>query len=342
MQQITQIKNVQENASLQKLNTFGVLVKSRYLFLLDNLTLLPLLKHLPKPHLILGGGSNILFTKDFLGTVILNRLLGIELMEECADSVVVKAMAGEEWHAFVLQMNRRGYLGLEYLSLIPGKVGAAPVQNIGAYGAEAKDFITEVEVYDFHEDKIKRLDSKACGFAYRDSLFKQEKGRYLILSVTFRLLKKMQPKISYRALQEYFDAKGEDLENLSMNDVMNAVIAVRSSKLPDPNLIGNAGSFFKNPIVTEAELRRIKSKYPNLVTYPDQQGFYKLAAGQLIELSGYKGLYEDGVGMYEKQALVLVNMGCNDGKKLWSHALKVQVGVFDKFGVMLEPEPLIL
>lgn len=342
MQQMTQVENIQENYALQKLNTFGVAIKSHYLFLLDNLALIPSLKKLPKPQLILGGGSNILFTEDYPGTVILNRLMGVEILEDSENFIIVKAMAGEEWHPFVVQMNQRGYLGLEYLALIPGRVGAAPVQNIGAYGAEVKDFITAVEVYDFQEERIKVLDRAACKFGYRDSLFKQESGRYLIISVIFKLLKKMEPQLRYRALQEYFDSRGEQIEELTMSDIMNAVIAVRSSKLPDPDFIGNAGSFFKNPIVTKQQADKVKEEYPELVMYPDQLGYCKLAAGQLIELSGYKGLYENGAGMYEKQALVLVNLGCNDGKVLWSHALKVREGVFEKFGVMLEPEPLIL
>ena len=337
-----QIKKVQDNYSLKKLNTFGVSVKSRYFFLLEDLASIPFLRTLPKPHLILGGGSNILFTQDFPGTVILNRLRGIEVVQEDSSSVVVKAMAGEEWHALVMLMNQQGFFGLEYLALIPGSVGAAPVQNIGAYGAEVKDFITEVEVYDFHDNKIKLLDCKSCEFSYRDSLFKREQGRYLIISVALKLFKKMVPNIRYRALQEHFESKGQGINDLSMMDVMSAVIAVRSSKLPDPNIIGNAGSFFKNPIVEGAKVKALQKLYPQLVTYPDQPGFYKLAAGQLIELSGYKGYYESGVGMYEKQALVLVNFGTDDGQVLWRHARKVQNEVAKKFGVELESEPLIL
>lgn len=331
-----------ENQSLKALNTFGVDVKSRFFVELTDVKALYQINSLPKPHLFLGGGSNILFVNDYPGTVIHNNLLGVSILKETSESVVVKAMGGENWHQFVIKMSNAGFHGLEYLALIPGTVGAAPVQNIGAYGAEVKQFIQSVEVFDCEAETIYSIPCHECYFSYRDSLFKQEKGRYFIISVTFELLKKVEAKVEYRALEHYFEGQGKALEDVSMQDIFEGVVSVRASKLPDPKEIGNGGSFFKNPIVSKSKAKELYDKYSNLVMYPHGVDKIKLAAGQLIELSGLKGKYVNNVGMYEKQALVLVNLGGATGGQLWAHAQKVQEQVAATFGVMLEPEPLIL
>lgn len=331
-----------ENQPLQSFNTFGVSVESRFFVEIKDVEDLSKIKELPLPHLFLGGGSNVLFTQDFPGTVIHNVLMGISILEEGDSTVVVKAMGGENWHQFVVRMSELGFHGLEYLALIPGSVGAAPVQNIGAYGAEVEKFIQAVEVFDTKTGEILSLSRGECGFSYRDSIFKQQKGRYFIVSVTFELQRQMDAIVKYRALEHYFETQGKDLNTLSMRDVFEGVVAVRSSKLPDPSVIGNGGSFFKNPIVSMLHVKELNQKYDNLVMYPYGDDKMKLAAGQLIELAGFKGVYHNQVGMYEKQALVLVNLGGATGSELWAHAQRVQSKVQEIFGVMLEPEPLIL
>lgn len=332
---------IEENISLKPFNSFGVDVNSRYFFELTNVEQVVDISQLPEPRLFLGGGSNILFTQNFPGTVILNALKGIEVLDENRLDATVRVMGGEVWHDFVLMMNERGFHGLEYLALIPGTVGASPVQNIGAYGFEVKDYIQSVEVYDVKDQSFKTFSNEACEFTYRDSLFKQSKGRYFIIAVTFILSKVIKAQITYRALLDYFEQVGLSLDNLTMRDVLDGVVAIRSSKLPDPKEIGNGGSFFKNPIVPLSKALALKAKYPQLVTYPQDGGLVKLAAGQLIELAGFKGQYQGDVGMYEKQALVLVNLGGATGEMLVTHALKVQAGVASLFEVELEPEPLI-
>ena len=332
---------IEENISLKPFNSFGVDVNSRYFFELTNVEQVVDISQLPEPRLFLGGGSNILFTQNFPGTVILNALKGIEVLDENRLDATVRVMGGEVWHDFVLMMNERGFHGLEYLALIPGTVGASPVQNIGAYGFEVKDYIQSVEVYDVKDQSFKTFSNEACEFTYRDSLFKQSKGRYFIIAVTFILSKVIKAQITYRALLDYFEQVGLSLDNLTMRDVLDGVVAIRSSKLPDPKEIGNGGSFFKNPIVPLSKALALKAKYPQLVTYPQDGGLVKLAAGQLIELAGFKGQYQGDVGMYEKQALVLVNLGSATGEMLVNHALKVQSGVASLFQVELEPEPLI-
>ena len=333
---------IEENISLKPFNSFGVDVNSRYFFELTNVEQVVDISQLPEPRLFLGGGSNILFTQNFPGTVILNALKGIEVLDENRLDATVRVMGGEVWHDFVLMMNERGFHGLEYLALIPGTVGASPVQNIGAYGFEVKDYIQSVEVYDVKDQSFKTFSNEACEFTYRDSLFKQSKGRYFIIAVTFILSKVIKAQITYRALLDYFEQVGLSLDDLTMRDVLDGVVAIRSSKLPDPKEIGNGGSFFKNPIVPLSKALALKAKYPQLVTYPQDGGLVKLAAGQLIELAGFKGQYQGDVGMYEKQALVLVNLGSATGEMLVTHALKVQAGVASLFEVELEPEPLIL
>ncbi|MHC5225936.1 UDP-N-acetylmuramate dehydrogenase [Ignatzschineria sp. LJL83] len=333
---------ITESQSLENYNSFGVAVDSCFFVTIEQIDDLEEMRRFPEPHLFLGGGSNILFTKDYSGTVFLNALKGIELISEQENTVLVRAMGGENWHDFVEKMKNSGIHGLEYLALIPGTVGAAPVQNIGAYGAEVGQYIEAVEVFDTLSQQLLLLSQDECEFAYRDSIFKQNRGRYFITAVTFRLYREMKPIIKYQALEQFFIERGQALALLEMPDVFDGVVAVRSSKLPDPKIIGNGGSFFKNPIVNSLDLEDLLLKYPNLVWYPQNSSEVKLAAGQLIELAGFKGSYDGCVGMYEKQALVLVNLGGATGEALWRHALKVQEKVYQDFGVLLEPEPLIL
>ena len=331
-----------ENQSLEKYNSFGVAVDSHFFATIECFEDLLEMRSFPGPHLFLGGGSNILFTKDYPGTIFLNALKGIEVISEQKNTTIVRAMGGENWHDFVVNMKDLGIHGLEYLALIPGTVGAAPVQNIGAYGAEVGQYIDSVEVFDTFNQKILLLSKEECQFSYRDSVFKKNRGRYFITAVTFKLYREMKPIIKYQALERFFVENARLLESLSMSDVFDGVVAVRSSKLPDPKVIGNGGSFFKNPIFDCSKLDSLLQQYPDLVQYPLSSVSVKLAAGQLIELAGFKGQYEGRVGMYEKQALVLVNLGGATGEALWNHALKVQDKVYRDFGVRLEPEPLIL
>ncbi len=334
--------DLKENYPLSTLNTFGVEGVSRYYAVLDDIEQLGEISNLPAPHLFLGGGSNVLFTEDFAGTIIHNQLKGIAVLFEDEQSVSIKAMAGEVWHDFVCQMNAQGYFGLEYLALIPGSVGAAPVQNIGAYGAEVKQYIQQVEAFDTSTQEVVYFDNEACKFGYRHSFFKENPHRYLILAVTFKLSKIPQIAVSYKALTDYYVEKGISIDTLSPQDIFNAVVEIRSQKLPDPRKLGNSGSFFKNPIVAKEKAEQLKQQYPNLVIYPFSQQSVKLAAGQLIDLAGLKGIREGNVGMHINQALVLVNYGGATGRELWEYAQKVQAIVRSQFGIDLEPEPLIL
>lgn len=343
--------NIQKDYSLKDKNSFGVDVKARYAVLLTAQEELPKIKTLPKPHLILGGGSNILFTQDYPGTVIVNQLKGIQVLEEDREFARVRVMSGENWHQLVLKMNKDGYHGLEYLALIPGSVGAAPVQNIGAYGAEIKDYIEKIEVYNFVTERREELKGSECQFGYRESIFKANPGIYFIISVTFKLYKRFTPNLSYRVLAKYFgytgekvySEEGEHSQKITARSLMEAVISIRSSKLPDPKELGNGGSFFKNPLVSKKCFDALKLQYPSLLSFEvEEAGKVKLAAGQLIELAGFKGQYVGSVGMYEKQALVLVNLGGATGQELAEHAARVQKGVYEKFSIRLEPEPSIL
>ncbi len=335
--------NLQEHYSLKALNSFGVDHAARYFSIVTTIEEIPKIKECPQPHLILGGGSNILFTQDYPGTVIHNRLLGIEILEQNEEEARIKVMSGENWHNFVTKMNEKGFHGLEYLALIPGSVGAAPVQNIGAYGAEVKEYIESIDLYDFAQSRFKTISPEECNFAYRDSIFKQNPGRYFISAITFKLSRNFKADLSYRVLADYFAEKGREEKSITASELMEAVIHIRSSKLPDPKEIGNGGSFFKNPIISKTQFDALKLKHPNLIFFPTEKpDEIKLAAGQLIELSGFKGEYRGQVGMYEKQALILVNLGGATGAELAEHARRVQQGVQQKFGVLLEPEPSIL
>lgn len=287
---------------------------------------------------LLGGGSNLVLPKVVPGLVLKVGNLGRNLVNEDQDFWFVKAQAGENWNDFVQFTLQHGHWGLENLSLIPGTVGAAPIQNIGAYGVEIKDYLWEVTCLDLQSGEIKTFSNKECRFSYRDSFFKQEgAGRYLVWDVTFRL-----PKKNHLHL-EYGDIKKE-LERRSVlptpRSVSEAVITIRQSKLPDPKVIGNAGSFFKNPIVPASLRSSLLQTYPDLVSFPYGKTEFKLAAGWLIDRAGWKGKKLGPVGMYEKQALVLVNHGGANAQDVWKLADQVVADVFQKFGVTIEAEPI--
>jgi UDP-N-acetylmuramate dehydrogenase len=293
------------------------------------------------PRLVLGGGSNVLFTRDFAGLVLHMRSIGIEIVGEDADVTYVRAAAGENWHRFVQWTLMQGLNGLENLSLIPGSVGAAPIQNIGAYGVEVKDCFHALTAFDFETGKILALGKPDCRFGYRDSVFKNGlRDRAVILDVTFALPKRWQPNLRYADVAQELHARG--LAAPTARDISEAVIAIRTRKLPDPAVIGNAGSFFKNPVVPAMQRDALLARHPQLVSYAQPDGSFKLAAGWLIDQCGWKGKSIGAAGVYEKQALVLVNRGGASGPDIVRLAEAIQADVSARFGVMLEPEPVFV
>lgn len=289
------------------------------------------------PLLILGGGSNLLFTDHYHGLVMKVNMLGIEVVDETAGHVVVKAGAGENWDDFVAYCVERGYGGLENLSLIPGSVGASPVQNIGAYGVEMKDHFHALEFYHFESGKILQFTATDCQFGYRNSIFKQAlKGKGIVLSVSFHLDREPVYKTGYGAIRAELDRMG--VNELTLQSLRTAVITIRHSKLPDPALIGNAGSFFKNPAVGPDEYKRLIHDFPALVSFPQPDGAYKLAAGWLIDQCGWKGYRRGDAGVHEHQALVLVNYGNASGMDVFRLSEEISASVRKKFNVELERE----
>lgn len=328
--------------SLKFHNTFGIDAHAHHFLRIQHADDLIQIHHHPelskKPRLILGGGSNLILADEIHALVLQMGILGMGIIGQNDDFVFVRAEAGESWHEFVQWTLRQGLGGLENLSLIPGTVGAAPIQNIGAYGVELKDHFYELSAFDFETGQIVSLNKEDCQFAYRDSVFKHDfKNRMVVLSVTFALPKQWQPQINYGDVAQRLAQRG--ITQASPQEISSIIIEIRQSKLPDPNEIGNAGSFFKNPIVS-ADLRQaLLNQYPNLVSYPYEQGFYKLAAGWLIEHCTWKGKRLGNVGVYEKQALVLVNYGGATGLQVRELAQQIQVDVKQKFNVDLEVEP---
>ncbi|HJU49774.1 MAG TPA: UDP-N-acetylmuramate dehydrogenase [Pseudogulbenkiania sp.] len=332
---------------LKTLNTFGMDVRAATFCELDDLTQLPTLlasePYRRGPVLWLGGGSNLLFTGDYPGLVVKVALTGITVLTEDDDEVVVEAAAGENWHSFVQHTLTQGWAGLENLSLIPGTVGASPIQNIGAYGVEVKDCLTEVVCADLQDNGAQRVLSSAdCRFGYRDSVFKHEaSGRLLVTAVRFRLSKRPSLHTGYGDIGTELAAMGK-ADGASPRDVSDAVIRIRSAKLPNPLELGNAGSFFKNPIIATELAEALLARHPDLPHYPAGAGKTKLAAGWLIDRAGLKGYREGDAGVHARQALVLVNYGHASGKEVWALAQKVQATVKERYGVELEPEPLVL
>lgn len=285
--------------------------------------------------LVLGEGSNTLFENDYAGLVVLNRLLGLTILEQDEDGVVIKVAAGERWHEFVEYTVDQGWFGLENLALIPGLVGAAPMQNIGAYGVEVKDTIVSVDYLDMKTREIRTLTNQECLFAYRESLFKQLlAGKVVIVAVTFRLSKYANVNLSYPALANCFELMP------TPRQVFDVVCQVRQTKLPLPSDIPNTGSFFKNPIITPSQRADLLRQYPDLVSY-SFNGNFKLAAGWLIEKAGWKQRQKNSVKVHDKQALVLTNPGKRSGKEVLSFAFEIQQDIRKKFGVLLEIEPKI-
>jgi UDP-N-acetylmuramate dehydrogenase len=332
---------VSENVLLRPYNTFGINAQARYFTSFTELQQLQAVlqdtRWQSSPHMILGGGSNILFTKDFDGLVLKNELKGISVIKEDDDYIYVKAGAGENWHRFVMYCIEHNYAGLENLSLIPGNVGASPMQNIGAYGVEIKDYFHELEAWHLHDHTLVTFNNADCAFGYRESVFKRQyKGQFVILSVTYRLLKKPRFNTSYGAIEQELQRMG--VNGLSIQAISQAVVNIRSSKLPDPAEIGNAGSFFKNPTVDAAQYTSLKSAHPDVVAYPVDNGHYKLAAGWLIEQCGWKGFRKGDAGVHAKQALVLVNYGQASGQEIYHLSQQVLDSVKEKFGVELERE----
>ena len=333
---------IQTNKNLKEYNTFGISVKAEMFAVFSSIEELKQILSFRnnKKLLILGGGSNLLLTKDFDGLVIKNEIKRFEVIEETASEVIVESGAGENWHEFVLNCIDKGFGGIENLSLIPGSVGASPMQNIGAYGVEIKDVFESLSAYHIASGEIHYFDKTKCEFGYRESIFKNKvKGEYIILTVTFRLTKNPTINSSYGAINEQLKVMG--IQEPTIKELSAAVIAIRQSKLPDPKIIGNAGSFFKNPTVEIDLLEQIQKNYPDIPNYPAVNG-KKLAAGWLIEKAGWKGRTFDNYGVHKLQALVLVNYGNCTGQEIFDLSSQIIQDVFEKFGVLLEREVNIL
>lgn len=330
------------DAPLQQRNSFHVEEQAERLIEFDREEDLDLIfgKGRPERWYVLGGGNNILFTRRFEGTLIKPAATGITVIGEDADTVTLRAEAATDWDRMVAWCVERGLWGAENLSLIPGTVGASPVQNIGAYGAEAAGIIYRVHLYDTLRREHVTLEKADCRFAYRDSIFKHEmRGRTVITAVELRLGKHPAPNLAYGDLKAQVDARG----GASIANIRDAVCAIRRSKLPDPDTLGNAGSFFKNPVVDNATAERLREEDPACPVYPvSAHGMCKLAAGWLIDRAGLKGFRMGRVGVHERQALVLVNFGGATGNEVIALARYVQDRVFDRFGVRIEPEVNIL
>lgn len=334
---------IQKNISLKPYNTFGIEAYAKAFATFQSLAELEesLSAQQTKKHFILGGGSNILLTKDFDGLVLKNEISGIEVTGEDEEFLYIKAGAGEAWHHFVLYCLEHDYAGVENLSLIPGSVGASPMQNIGAYGVEIKDVFRQLEAYHLGQKEIKTFLLGDCQFGYRESVFKHiYKDQFVILNVTYRLTKKPKFNTSYGAIQQELDAMG--VKELSIQAISQAVINIRSSKLPDWKLIGNSGSFFKNPTILNDQASELKEAHPKMVQFPFSETHTKLAAGWLIEQCGWKGYRKGDAGCYEKQALVLVNYGEAKGSEILELSNQIIQSVQDKFGVTLEREVNII
>ena len=337
--------NVIENYPLIKLNTFGIDVKAKYFTSINTVNELIEIKKSEKfkdrELLILGGGSNILFTKDFNGLVILNNIKGKEIVDQNDDSIILKIGAGENWHELVMYCVDNGWGGIENLSLIPGNTGTAPMQNIGAYGVEIKETFVELEALEISSGKIVKFSNSECEFGYRESVFKNKmKNKYIILNITLELNKNPILNINYGDIKAILETK--KIETPTIKDVSNAIISIRQRKLPDPKKIGNSGSFFKNPIIDINLLKLIEGTYPNVVSYKINENKFKIAAGWMIEKAGWKGKKFNNFGVHENQALVLVNYGLANGKEIFNLSEKIILDIKEKFGITLEREVNII
>lgn len=332
---------VQARVSLKPYNSFGVDVQARLFAQAhsddDVRDALVYATQHEVPLLVIGGGSNLLLTADIQALVLRMATRGIRLLSDNGQQVVIEAEAGEPWHPFVQHTLAQGLSGLENLSLIPGTVGAAPMQNIGAYGVEIKDVFAGLTALDRQTGELRDFSLDECKFAYRDSLFKQEPGRWLILRVRFNLNRTEHLHLEYGPVRQRLTEQGIDRPTAS--DVSQAICSIRSEKLPDPAVLGNAGSFFKNPLVPAALVTRLKAEFPDLVAYAQPDGQMKLAAGWLIERAGWKGFREADAGVHKLQALVLVNYGAATGLQLLDLAQRIQKDIWQRFQVELEMEP---
>ena len=327
-----------KNYSLKNLNSFGINVSAKYFADFKNTTeLAEILEAANENKLILGGGSNILFTKNFNGLVLKNEISGIKIIKEEDDHVYIKAGAGVGWHEFVIYCIERNFAGAENLSLIPGSVGASPMQNIGAYGVELKDIFYELEAYDIEGKKTVIFSRSDCEFGYRESIFKTKyRGKFIITAVTFVLNNKPVYNTSYGAIEIELERMG--VQSISIKAISDAVINIRQSKLPDPRVIGNAGSFFKNPTVSNLQFNLLKKDFPLIIGYPVGDSETKLAAGWLIEKCGWKGFRKGDAGCHNKQALVLVNYGNATGEEILILSEKIIDSVKLMFNVTLQIE----
>lgn len=333
----------QEQVSLKPYNTFGIEVKARFFTEAHNdddvRQALAQAAAQDVPVLVIGGGSNLLLTADVPALVLRMVSRGVRILAD-DQRVVVEAEAGEPWHQFVQWTLAQGFSGLENLSLIPGTVGAAPMQNIGAYGVEIKDVFAGLTALDRQTGELRDFSLQECAFAYRDSVFKRNPGRWLILRVRFALSRVMQAHLDYGPVRQRLSEQG--VSHPTAQNISDAICAIRREKLPDPAELGNAGSFFKNPIVTAVLADAIRVQHPDLVAYPQADGQIKLAAGWLIEQAGWKGFREGDAGVHRLQSLVLVNYGQASGLQLHQLAQKIQADIFERFGVTLEMEPNLL
>ena len=335
---------IQENVSLKPYNTFGIEVRARYFKEINTLAELKSALELQGyPDIfVLSGGSNLLLTADLDRLVLYLNLKGKEIVQEDDSEIVLRIMAGENWHDLVLWTLDRNYGGLENLALIPGNVGTAPIQNIGAYGVEIKDVLVSCHAMHIQSREVHTFSNEACNFGYRDSFFKQQgKGLYIITSVDLRLRKR-----DHKTNAHYAPLKAELAERgiaaPGIKDIANAVIAIRSRKLPDPKELGNSGSFFKNPVIEDSKYKTLSKKFPDIPSYPMAEGQYKIPAAWLIDQCGFKGKRFGDAGVHENQALVLVNHGNASGKEILDLARKIQSEVARNFGIELMPEVNII
>ena len=332
---------VQKDVQLKPYNTFGIEAAAKYFVEVSSIEQLQEILQNPDyqstERLVLGGGSNMLLTKDFEGLVIKIAIKGFEIMEENENNVWIKAGAGVVWHDLVMHCVNQNYAGMENLSLIPGTVGAAPMQNIGAYGIEIKEVFEKLQALEIATGEIKTFDKATCKFGYRESIFKHEaKGKYIILNVTFKLSKKPTFHVEYGAIKDTLTEMG--ITEMSIKAISDAVIHIRQSKLPNPAEIGNAGSFFKNPEIPNMQFEALKAQFPTIPSYPVSETTTKVPAGWLIEQAGWKGQRFGNVGVHAKQALVLVNYGGGKGEEIKDLSQKIQASVKEKFGIQLSAE----
>jgi UDP-N-acetylmuramate dehydrogenase len=331
------------DASLLGRNTLRVNARAAWLGEIHDATAIPALLARPelrgKPPLLLGEGSNVLFAGDYDGMIVTMKTRGVEVLPEDADAVRIRVAAGEHWDDLVRWTLAQGHAGLENLILIPGSVGATPMQNIGAYGVEVGEFIESVEAFDLHQQRAARFDNSQCEFGYRDSVFKRHPDRWLITAVTLRLPREHAARTDYAGLREELERMG--ITSPAPIHIADAVVNLRTRKLPDPAVIGNAGSFFKNPVVPLAHAETLRRAHPQLPCWPTGGGA-KLSAAWLIDACGFKGLRDGDAGISNRHALVLVNHGKATGGQLWTLAQRVLGGVRTRFGITLEPEPRII